>query len=58
MLEDYRNYLPDIASDEFRDRDLHVFPDVMRDMLDRLTTGLVASFTSFIWTVEIPKTAT
>lgn len=54
MLDDYRDYLPDIISEEFRERDLHVFPDIMRNMLESLTTGLVASFANFIRTVQTP----
>lgn len=57
ILEDYRDYLPDIASDEFRDRDLHMFPDIMQNTLEKLTSGLISNFTNFIRSVEIPKSA-
>ena len=57
ILEDNREFLPDIASDEFRDRDLHAFPDVMGNILKNLTTDLFEIFKEFINKVDRPKSA-
>lgn len=57
ILDDNINYLPDISSEDFRGRDLHAFPDVMENFLDKLTSGLVACFTEFIKTVDIPNSS-
>lgn len=57
ILSDNTYYLPDIASDEFRDRDLHAFPDVMENTLSSLTTDLFEIFRKFILDVEMPKSA-
>lgn len=57
ILEDHRDYLPDIGSDAFRDRDWHTFPDIMQNTLEKLTSDLIANFTNFIKSVEIPKSA-
>lgn len=55
IFDDNSNYLPNIASDDFRDRDLHVFPDEMRNICESLTTDLVRNFLEFIQQVEFPK---
>jgi len=58
IIEDNRNYLPNIASDEFRDRDLHAFPDIMENYFRQLTSGLINVFTNFIQSVYVPDSAT
>jgi hypothetical protein len=57
MLSDNTDYLPNIASDDFRTGDLHAFPDVMDHNLEALTKGLITIFTEFIRAVEIPRHA-
>ena len=57
LVEENKDYLPDIASDDFRDRDLYVFPDVMSEKLKNLTTDLLEIFEQFILEVETPKSA-
>jgi hypothetical protein len=57
ILDDNSEYLPNIASDEFRDRDLHAFPVVMDEIVRNLTENLIAAFKQFILQVEIPKSA-
>lgn len=53
LLEDHKDYLPDFGSDEFRDRDMHAFPDTMQHILIKLTDDLISNFTNFIREVEI-----
>lgn len=55
IIDDNVNYLPNIASDEFRDRDLHAFPDVMDNLCESLTTDLLQNFLQFIQSVEYPE---
>jgi len=55
ILEDNKNYLPNIASDAFRSGDMHVFPDIMDGIFINLTTDLIEVFQKFILDVEIPK---
>ena len=57
MLSENTDYLPNIASDDFRTGDLHAFPDVMDHYLEVLTKGLISNFTEFIRAVEIPRHA-
>jgi len=57
ILSDNTDRLPDYASDDFRDRDRHVFPDVMDGYHSKLTIGLLEIFKRFIQDVEVPKKA-
>lgn len=57
ILSENTDRLPDYASDEFRDRDRHVFPDIMQNYLELLTSGLIKSFTEFIQEVEYPESS-
>lgn len=57
ILSDNNEYLPNIASDEFRSRDLHSFPDVMDEIFKNLTEDLIAVFKKFILQVEISKSS-
>ena len=57
IMSEYADTLPDYASDEFRDRDRHVFPDIMDEFHTRLTSGLIEIFQQFIQDVEVGKTA-
>lgn len=57
ILSENSDRLPDYASDEFRDRDRHVFPDIMENYLELLTSGLIKSFTEFIQEVEYPESS-
>lgn len=57
ILSDHTDRLPDYMSDDFRDRDRHVFPDIMDDMLKALTSTLFQRFKTFIQAVEIPPSA-
>lgn len=57
LIEENKDYLPDIASDNFRDRYLYTFPDVMSEKLKSLTIDLFAVFEHFIIEVVEPKTA-
>ena len=55
ILSDNSIYLPNITSDEFRDRDLHAFPNIMENFFQLLTEGLFKEFQDFIQLVEYPK---
>lgn len=55
ILSENSDYLPNIMSDDFRDRDLHTFPDVMYRFCERLTKGLLNHFKEFIKSVEYPE---
>ena len=57
ILSDNSIYLPNISSDEFRDRDLHTFPDTMENLYQLLTEGLFQEFENFVQLIEIPKGA-
>jgi len=57
ILSDYSDRLPDYTSDEFRDRDKYVFPDIMEEYLEKLTQGLGEDFDYFIREAEIFKDA-
>ncbi len=52
LLDDFRDYLPDYSSDEFRSRDYHTFDQEIGRMIDRLTKELYAEFKEFILDVE------
>ncbi|MEN2400619.1 bacteriophage abortive infection AbiH family protein [Flavobacterium sp. MC2016-06] len=54
ILEENSDYLPDIASDEFRDRDLHAFQQVMEILVDDLTSKMYDAFKEFISNVIFP----
>lgn len=55
VLEDNTDYLPNIAGDDFRDRDLHTFEQIMQGIVDNLTTNLFQEFKNFIKQVEYPQ---
>lgn len=57
LLEDNRVFLPDIEPDEFKEKEMYVFPDLMETMLERLTSGLIDMFSSFIRNLETPRSA-
>ena len=57
ILSENTDRLPDYASDDFRDRDRHVFPDIMGEYHRKLTEGLLETFKRFIQDVEISKKA-
>lgn len=55
ILSEHTDTLPDYASDEFRDRDRYVFPDIMEEHFEKLTNGLFSAFEEFIQQVEYPN---
>ncbi|SDR88228.1 Bacteriophage abortive infection AbiH [Formosa sp. Hel1_31_208] len=55
IFNDYSLFLPDIASDDFRSRDMHTFPDIMEDLCESLTTNLLQNFLEFIQSIEYSK---
>jgi hypothetical protein len=57
ILDDNIIYLPDIMSDEFRDRDLHAFPNVMENFFRLLTEELFQEFQDFIQLVDFQESA-
>jgi hypothetical protein len=57
LLSDNSDFLPDVANDDFRDRDRYAFEDVMTRIKDLLTDTLLSLFREFILAVEIPKKA-
>lgn len=52
ILSEHSDTLPNYASDDFRDRDRYVFPDIMEELYGKLTSGLFSSFEEFIQKVE------
>ncbi|MFL9844054.1 bacteriophage abortive infection AbiH family protein [Flavobacterium rhizosphaerae] len=54
ILSDNADYLPNISSEDFRDRDWHTFESVVTDIKDLLTDGLLNQFRNFILKVKIP----
>jgi hypothetical protein len=52
ILSEHSDRLPDYSSDEFHDRDRYVFPDIMEEHFEMLTSGLFSAFTHFIQEVE------
>ena len=57
ILDENSMYLPNIASDDFRDRDLHAFPYALMQLKDQLTENLFESFENFIREAVVPKSA-
>lgn len=55
VLFEHSDTLPDYASEDFRDRDRYVFPDIMEELYQKLTSGLFSAFEEFIRQVEFPK---
>jgi hypothetical protein len=54
ILDDNSDWLPNIASDDFRDRDWHSLQVVMEELVKDLTTNLLSAFKEFIIKVEFP----
>ena len=54
ILDENTDFLPDIASDDFRDRDLHTYQQVMEQIVDDLTEKLYKVFKEFILNVKLP----
>lgn len=54
-MSEYSDRLPDYASGEFRDSDRFVFPDIMQEHYESLTSELIEQFTQFIQSIIIPK---
>lgn len=54
VLDDNSDWLPNIASDDFRDRDLHSLQVVMEELVKDLTTNLLSAFKEFIIEVKFP----
>ncbi|MFV8467365.1 bacteriophage abortive infection AbiH family protein [Flavobacterium sp. LB1P62] len=55
ILDENSDYLPNIASDDFRDRDLHSFQQVMEGIVDNLTAKMYEAFKEFILNVKFPN---
>lgn len=55
ILSEHTDTLPNYASDDFRDRDRYIFPDIMEEHFQKLTSGLFSAFEEFIQQVEFPK---
>ena len=47
VLDENSDFLPNPASDDFRDRDWHAFQQVMEGVVDDLTTNLFKMFKEF-----------
>ncbi len=54
VLDENSDFLPNFASDEFRDGDWHAFQQVMEAVVDDLTTNLFNEFKNFILNVTFP----
>ncbi|MBP4141961.1 bacteriophage abortive infection AbiH family protein [Flavobacterium sp. P4023] len=54
VLEDNSDYLPNPASDDFRDGDWHALEQVMEGLVNDLTINLFNEFKNFIRNVEFP----
>ncbi|SKC47095.1 bacteriophage abortive infection AbiH family protein [Ohtaekwangia koreensis] len=54
VLEDNTDYLPNIASDDFRDSDWHSYQIIMEEIVNDLTKNLFIEFKKFILAVEFP----
>lgn len=52
LLDDFRDYLPDYGSDEFKSRDYHTFQQEIDRMIDKLTKELFDVFKEFILQVK------
>jgi hypothetical protein len=57
IISENTDLLPDYSSDDFRDRDRHIFPDKMEEQYQLLTTGLFSAFKNFILSVKFPLSA-
>lgn len=55
ILSEHSDRLPNYASDDFRDRDRYVFPDIMEEHFQKLTSGLFSAFEEFIQRVKFPN---
>lgn len=55
ILSDHEDRLPNYASEEYRDRDKYVFPDIMLEYFHKLTEGLFGKFEDFIQSVILSK---
>jgi len=55
ILSDNADYLPDLGSEDFRDRDRYTFTDVLMRIKQLLTEGLLQIFRDFILSVDYPK---
>ena len=55
VLDDNSDYLPNIASDEFKSGDWHALQQVMNGVVDDLTDNLFEAFKEFILNVHFPK---
>lgn len=55
ILADNTDFLPNYASEEFRERDRYVFPDIMDEYYQKLTSGLLSAFEEFILQVKYPN---
>jgi hypothetical protein len=54
ILDENTDYLPNLSSDEFRDRDWHAFEQVVGRIVDSLTAKLYDIFKDFILDVDYP----
>lgn len=57
ILEEHSDALPVFSSDAFRDGDRHIFPDIMQQHHQKLTTGLFNEFKEFILNVKYTESA-
>jgi Bacteriophage abortive infection AbiH len=55
ILSEHSDTLPNYASDDFRDRDRYVFPDIMEEFYQKLTSGVFSAFEEFIQQVYFPN---
>jgi hypothetical protein len=54
LLSDNTDYLPNISSDDFRDRDWHTYQQVLGGIVTNLTDNLFKAFKEFILQVRFP----
>lgn len=54
VLDENSDYLPNPASDDFRDGDWHSFQQVMEALVEDLTTNLFDEFKKFVLNVKFP----
>lgn len=52
LLEENSDYLPNVASDDFRDGDWHAYQIVMEEIVKNITTRMVDAFKEFILNVD------
>lgn len=52
ILEENSDYLPNIGSDDFRDRDWHSYQISMEEIVKNITTRMTAAFKEFILSVD------